>query len=223
MSFFKKSIFLDISTQQINNKILKNIIKHIEKNLDKKLISELTNKINCLNNFCKGDGCGLTSGILIDIFITKFLTQNLPNFKEYHNNETDCIICDEKLSLKKINGKSTIALNWSKNPIEYEKINFVENIMIINLKSCKWWKRKFPTENIEQINFTKIIPAGIYLVDKYYCQNTVVLSKNNKTNTLITSKYLYMMLNNCIKRNLYIPLPKQNKKYIFDILSSFVE
>lgn len=44
-------------------------------NLDEKILAELYGKINCIDNFCKGDGRGLTSGTLIDIFITKFLTK----------------------------------------------------------------------------------------------------------------------------------------------------
>lgn len=123
----------------------------------------------------------------------------------------------------KINGKSTIALNWSKNPEKDKKEKFVDNMMIINLKTCKWWKRK-PSSCIDDgIDFTKTIPAGIYIVDKYYCKNKVVLASNNKTNSLIDSKYLYMMLYNCMERGHYMTLPEESKKYTFDILQSFVE
>lgn len=180
-------------------------------------------KIDCINAFCKGDGCGLTGGTLVDIFVTKFLTTTLPQFKECHVNESDCIICKEKLSFKKINGKSTIALNWSKNPYNNTTKKFTKNMIIINLKEGKWWKRKVPKDEHKNINFFENIPAGIFLIDKYYCKENVMLSTNNKTNTLIESKYLYMMLQHSITSNLYIQFPKLKNKYTFDILSAFVE
>jgi len=37
------------------------------------------------------------------------------NFKLSHNGESDYIINNINFSFKKINGKSTIALDWSKN------------------------------------------------------------------------------------------------------------
>ena len=58
------------------------------------------------------------------------------------------------------------------------------------------------------------MPSGIFIIDKYYCKNHVILNSNNKTNTLIESKYLYMMLNNCIKQGLHIQFPECTKKYI---------
>jgi len=75
----------------------------------------------------------------------------------------------------------------------------------------------------DQIDFTKILQAGIYIIDKYYCKNKVILSSNNKTNALINNQYLYMMLNNSINKNMFLPFPKKNKKYTFDICKSFVE
>lgn len=134
-----------------NNIVLTKIVNYMKTNLDKDILTELSDKINCLNNFCKGDGCGLTSGTLIDIFITKFLMKKLSKFKEYHDNETDCIICNERLSFKKINGKSTIALNWSKNPTKDKKEKFIDNMLIINLKTCQWWKQRPPIEIDEKI------------------------------------------------------------------------
>ena len=132
------------------------------------------------------------------------------------------MICNEKLSFKKINGKSNIALNWGKNLTEGKKEKFMENIMIINLKSEQWWKNG-PKGMSNDIDFTKQIPAGIYIIDKYYCKNNVVLSSNNKTDTLINSKYLYMMLRHSKRHHLYLPLPSEDKQYKFDILSAFIE
>ena len=208
----------------INNDIvLIRIVNYMKSNLNIDTLTELNDKINCLNNFCKGDGCGLTSGTLIDMFITKFLIKKLSEFNELHDNEADCTICNERLSLKKIKGKSTIALNWSKNPTEDKKEKFTDNMMIINLKTCKWWKQKQSSKITNKIDFTMTIPAGIYIVDKYYCKNKVILTTNNKTNSLIDSKCLYMMLYDSINRNMFMELPKESKKYTFDICLSFIE
>lgn len=206
-----------------NDHILMKIVNYMRTNLNKNLLTEMNDKIRCINNFCRGDGCGLTSGALIDIFITKFLSKNLLEFKEYHNNESDCTICNERISFKKISGKSNIALNWSKNSSNDVKEKFSNNIMIINLKTCKWWKMKYPIIFGEQINFGITIPAGIFIIDKNYCRYKVMLSSNNKTNSLIDSKYLYMMLIDSMRRDMFIKLPKESKKYTFDICLSFVE
>ena len=79
-----------VSDKDENKITIVKITNYMKTNLDKNLLTELNDKINCLNNFCKEDGCGLTSGTLIDMFITKFLTKNLSEFLECHNNEADC-------------------------------------------------------------------------------------------------------------------------------------
>lgn len=86
-----------------NDAIIVKIMTHLKKHLKRKITTELNDKINCLNNFCKGDGCGLTGGTLIDIFITKFLIKNLPKFKECHDDEADCMIRNERLSFTPLN------------------------------------------------------------------------------------------------------------------------
>ena len=209
------------SKEADNVENLLKIISHVKTELDIALMTELNDKIISINNFCKGDGCGLTGGMLIDMFLTRFLVKHLPTFQECHDSEADCSICDEKLSLKKINGKSTIALNWSKNPTVDKKEKFMHNIMIINLTTSQWWKKK-PVQCVaDKIDFTKTIPAGIFIIDKYFCKQNIVLSSNNKTNSLITQQYLYMMLHESMAREMFIPLPKKSKKYTFDILSAF--
>lgn len=160
-------------------------------------------KIKSIDEFCKGDGRGLTGGMLTDMFLIRFLENKLSEFKECHNNEADCTILGKKLSLKKVKGKSSIALNWSKNSTEDRKEKFIENMMIIVLKSGKWWQAK------------GVIPAGIY------CKEHVKLSHNNKTNALIHPMYLYEMIRNSIANELYIELPKETKIHRFDITLAF--
>lgn len=94
-------------------------------------------------------------------------------------------------------------------------------MMIINLKSEKWWKKRPPKDNEEKVDFKLSIPSGIFFIDKNYCKKHVVLTSNNKSNELIENKYLYMMLRNCIENQLYLPFPEANDRYSFNILSAF--
>ena len=64
---------------------------------------------------------------------------------------------------------------------------------------------------------------GIFLIDKQFCKYYVKLTKNNKTDTLIESQYLYIMLKRSMALNLYVELPTPNKTLKFDILKAFSE
>jgi hypothetical protein len=195
--------------EEMNIEILRSQAEYIKTHLNGDLWNEFVGKIYCLNNCCNGDGCGLTGGLLIDMFVNKFLKTRLSEFKECHSKEADCIICEERLSLKKIKGKSTLALNWSKNPI-LNNSEFTENLLIINLKSGKWWKNKPP------------IPAGMFFVDKNYCKEHVQLSSNNKSNSIIKSIFLYMMLRNSMAQNLCLEFLEDIPNYEFDISRAFI-
>ena len=105
-------------------------------------LQDLSNKCNSINMFCKGDGSGLLGGCLIDILLTKMFENKLTEYKEHHKGETDMKIYNICFSLKKINGKSTIALDWSKNNTTIIKNIFSSHIIIINLKEEQWWKDK---------------------------------------------------------------------------------
>ena len=198
------------------------IMKYLQDNLTLDDIQELTNKCNAVNMYCKGDGAGLLGGCLIDMLISKYFENKLSEYKQYKEGEADMMLCNIPLSQKKINGKSVIALDWSKNNNISTKEQFQHHILIINLKTEQWWKNKPNKINAnDNINYTNIIKSGIYLIDKDYCKNHVKLSNNNKTNTLITSEYLYKMLNYSIANNLYIDIPKPNKVIEFNILNAF--
>ena len=183
---------------------------------------ELSNKLHSITQACKGDGAGLSSGTLIDMLICNFFQQKMSEYTEYHNGESDMKICNIPLSQKKINGKSTIALDWSKNKFESGREHFSSDIIIINLKSEQWWKNtpKKTVSNI-QVTYNDTIPAGIYIIDKQFCKYYVKLSSNNKTDTLIESPFLYIMLKRSLHLNLYISLPVPNAQLTFNILNAF--
>jgi hypothetical protein len=132
-------------------------------------------------------------------------------------------------SIKKINGMSTLALDWSKNEDVSTRENFSCHIMIINLKTEKWWINN-PKNKIDQlttinkgckITYNDTIPAGIYFVDKKFCKTYIRLSKNNKTNKLITTIFVYLMLKRSISLKMFITLPASNNVLKFNILNAF--
>ncbi len=120
---------------------LRNIYEYIKNKLTKHELQDLSNKCYSINNFCKGDGCGLIGGILIDMFISQYFKNKFDNYEECHNGECDMKINNIPISLKKINGKSNLSLDWSKNKNNKIK-TFYTHIMIINLKTEKWWRVK---------------------------------------------------------------------------------
>ena len=236
-----------------NNSILelKKILNYIKNNLTESDLYTLVNSCKSITTACKGDGVGLSSGYLIDMYISKFFTTKLTEYREYHQGESDMKIYNIPLSQKKITGKSEIALDWSKNEsknkitvkVEEQELekdkpktrintkqniknktkqHFSSHILIINLKTSKWWKSEPKNIINKKIIYNDIIKSGIYLIDKKYCKNYIKLSKNNKTNTLIEHKYVYAMLKRSMQQQLYIELPEPNKILEFNILNAFL-
>ena len=200
---------------------LQTIFKHLAQHLDAPKLQRLTNICQSITLSCKGDGAGLSSGGLIDMVVSESFANELPNYEECHEGEADMKILGTPLSLKSINGKSTIALDWSKNGEQSAKReHFATHIMILNKKRSHWWK-KGPKKKAMNIDFDQEIPPGFYLIDKQWCKENIQLSTNNKTNTLISSQYLYAMLLWSIQHGLHVPLPDANKKLTFKILNAF--
>ena len=208
--------------QRTSTRSLKTVLNYLLDVLTKDDLQDLSNKCASITNKCKGDGAGLTGGTLIDMFLCAFLKHKIPQYTENHTGECDMNICDIPLSLKKINGKSTIALDWSKNDKAGKREYFSCGIMIINLKSDKWW-RKNPTEIVSKIKITynDTIPSGIYIIDKQFCKYYIQFTSNNKTNTLIDSQYLYIMLKRSISLKCWIELPIPDNMVEFNILNAF--
>ena len=204
-------------------KLLRNVHNILTKELTAPDLQDLINKCISIVTKCSGDGAGLTSGSIIDMLLCEFLQNKLSNYSEFHNGECDMKICDIPFSLKKINGKSTVALDWSKNPTDINRSHFTCNIIIINLKTEKWWKNSPKSLSSKiKITYNDTINSGIYIVDKQFCKYYVKLLSNNKTNTLIESQYLYIMIKRSILLKLFITLPPPNKKLVFSVLQAFL-
>jgi hypothetical protein len=224
---------------------LKIVFNYLKQSLTPDHLQEIANKCYAISNACKGDGAGLAGGVLIDIFISQFFKLKLPEYTDCHTGEADMKMCKIPLSQKKINGPSTLALDWSKNKDKEEEVDDEDDdddappppppttkssrehfscpIMIINLKTVQWWK-KSPRKPISHLNITynDTMPAGIYLVDKQFCKFYIKLAKNNKTNTLIKKEFVYAMLKRSMALGFFISLPQPNKEApSFNILNAF--
>jgi hypothetical protein len=215
---------VEISSDELNN--LQMVFNETKEKLTSDLMEDMLSKMNAISEKCKGDGAGLTGGVLIDMFVMAYLSLLLPSFKEEKKGESDCKILETPLSFKKISGKSTIALDWiknSENSVKRERFN--TDIMIVNITTEQWWKKK-PSNCTQEENDSKFyltpIKAGIYFIPKIYCKSNISLSSNNKTNSLIDEKSLYRMLKESIKNNMVIEFPLEVLKHDFNILNAFI-
>jgi hypothetical protein len=186
--------------------LLASLISLLKSTLSGQILTDFTRGIISIQKRCKGDGAGLTSGVMIDMFINDFFSKLFKDqYMESHIGECDLILNGIPLSLKKIKGKSMIALDWSKNNSDSQRERFTHPIMVLNTKTMKW-KRT-------------VIQSGIYLIDQNYCKTNVTLGQNNKTDSLITSDYLQKMLENSIQQGTYFPFEfpedKQVESYRF--------
>ena len=112
-------------------------IYHLFKSyLTNDLKQEISDKIFTIQNHHKSDGNGLITGSLIETVLQEIFNQYFPNFKTYNNGQADMKINDYIFSFKKINGKSNLALNWSKNEKKKKKIFFFP-FFILKIKNKK--------------------------------------------------------------------------------------
>lgn len=200
---------------------LTKVFRHLSSHLDEDTKQTFINKCAAIKNKCTGDGAGLTGGVLIDLLICSIF-RIVPFFKEAHKGESDISILGHDISCKKITGPSDLALNWSKNKVvANQEIHFNCPIMIINLNAATWWKKNPKFIPLSNITYNNEMPSGFYLVDQQFCKYIVKLSSNNKTNSLITKEYVYVMMKRSIMLNLFISLPTNSESLHFDISKAF--
>ena len=202
----------NLSSSESTSQEIQKIIHYIKTSLSEEDLQEFSDKCCAVDSMANGDGSGLGGGFLIDKFTIDFFIGRLEYCEECHEGESDLMILGMLLSLKKIMGQSTIALDWSKNPEASSRKRFTNHIMIINLKTEKWWK-KGPKEPVNTIDYTLNIVKGIYFVDKKFCRQNITLSSNNKTYTLVKPQYLYTMLHRSIQQGWFIELPEIKRNY----------
>lgn len=205
------------------------------------VLQQMSDYSSAVQNKFRGDGCGLSSGKAIEMLILELFKEALrKDFEECHEGEADLSLFGTKVSFKKINGSSEIALSWSRNDgIQKEgnrknkepRTTFTCPILIMNLKTSQWWKNgpRYPSKletqsctewskaKADHVEFyTRVIPAGFYFIDNFACRN-IKLGRNNKTNTVIHRTDVYSLLQGSLKSGLYIPLPKPCRKYVWSM------
>ncbi len=221
MLTIKISLSIYSYVYQKKRNMLEEVFNLTRRSLTQEKLAQLLGYISAILHNCKTekDGCGLKSGSLIDSLLTEYLTKNVPYCEAFHNSESDLRILNHNVSVKKITGKSTIALDWSKNPENslHKREYFQEDMMIVNTLSGQWWK-KSPKLVRHSIDFTTNIPAGIFFVSKDFCKANVRFMSNNKTNTLIEPQDLYLLLSESIRTNLFIEFPDEYAKYKWNVL-----
>ena len=155
---------------------------------------------------CTGDGAGLNHGNSSEKIMTCFLSSLMPNtFQKFNSDESDFKISDIPLSYKHISGRSTIALDWSKNESQSQRKYFQCDIMIYVEKTSQWWKRG-PKKTLNDIDYTQTIETGLYFIDKNDCSH-IEFVQNNKSNTIISNVHLYNMLITSKNKNKFIEFP----------------
>jgi hypothetical protein len=204
---------------------LRKAFDYLKDNLTPELLEEFVSKLYAIRDAFTGDGAGLSGGTVTDMFSVAFLSANITGFVGHRSGEGDCKINDHPFSLKKINGDSTIALDWSKNGENSKKRErFNKDMIIINLKTKQWWKKgpvKATADEKASGFYTKTIKAGIYFISHTYCKSNICLTSNNKTDTLIENVPLYKMLMQSITNNMVIELPTEVPVSNFNILNAF--
>jgi len=221
------------NTTELNEEVLGDyfntthiIFNELKKYLTNDVLCDMLAKMNAISNVFKGhSGSGLSGGTVIDLFLTEYLTNIIESYEECREGESDCKILKIPISIKKINGKSEIALDWSKNGDDSKKRErFETDIMIVNLKPCKWWITEphgATQEEKDSKYYSSTVKAGIYIISHKYCKNNITLSSNNKTNSLIDTKQLYNMLKESIIENMVLEFPTEFPTYKFKILNAF--
>ena len=182
----------------------------IKDGLDHLKSANLTEMVNAIKRYCTGDGCGLRIGGYVDDMVTELFTHTVPNFEPYHKSDADCKINGIPLSLKTCtNPKGTsFALSWSKNKTIDMSNNFSAHIMVIVAQSGRWWKK------------AEVVNAGIYLISNTWCKKHITLTKNNKSDKIVSKKEVYKMLR---ASKHFIPMPEPKGTLKFNILKAFCQ
>ena len=90
---------VDITSDEPNT--LQQVFHEIKQYLSTDVLRDMVSKMNAVCENCKGDGAGLTGGVLIDMFLTAYLSDVFGSFEECRSGESDCKILGIPLSIKK--------------------------------------------------------------------------------------------------------------------------
>ena len=165
---------------------------------------------DAIKNAIKGNGAGLTRGFLIDKMINEILEKNHA-FVQYHEGQADIMFENTPYSIKTLtNGGNDIALCWSKNPT-IERKELEHDILLINLKSEKWYSSE------------QEIKRGIYIIDKNIANKYIILYSNNKTDYVLKKKSLHdLIIYNSMNNGWYVEFESE-KEYTWNIIDGIMD
>lgn len=177
------------------------------------LRQEIADKLWTLERHFKGDGKGLSNGMVVEQTVFEIFQEHIDSFRVEHHQQSDCAIMDRRLSFKKVTGKSQLALQWSKNPAGFCGA-FEHPILLLNAREGQWWRRK--------AGFDRHLPAGFFLVDDAFCNAHVCLKRNNKSDSLIDCPEVYAMLVSALDADCVVTLPPARDVLTFSFNHGFV-
>jgi len=157
-------------------------------------------RCHSLNIYYKGSGAGMTTGTMIE----KLLVEHF-EFSNYNVDQNDLKVNNIPLSFKKITGCSAFSLNWGNNK-EIKLVQCTSHILLLNLKSKKY-------RNI-------IYNTGFYLINKKHLIGIERVS-NNRTNNLIETKNVSLLLRLAVKDDLFFRLPEQMNTIDYNLINGF--
>lgn len=179
--------------------MLKEIKNYLTTQLTGEVLQEISDKMWTIGHLLKSDGKGLSGGLIMEQTLFEILSEHVDGFDAHHEGQSDCKVNDITLSFKKITGKSTLALNWSKNESGANIVRFECPILLMNLKEGRWWKNKKDAN--------RSLPSGFYLISHDYCNENVKFKTNNKTNSLIVAEDIYKMMVEALDLDVVLELP----------------
>lgn len=145
-------------------------------------------------------GAGLTAGVQQENLFKDMLLYADPRFKPSSSGtsiDADYLFDGYPLSHKTIGatGNGDLALAWSKNPVSgIQRSHFTSSMVVMSFHAPagrgKWGG----------------LGTGAYVIPADYLQATVVLASNNKTDSLITSRYVTQAMRHARDIGCVVPL-----------------
>ena len=93
MNRLDKTTILDDKVLEDDSHTTHIIFNELKKYLTHDVMCDMLAKMNAVSDVLKGDsGSGLSGGMLIDMFLTEYLTNIIKSYEACHKGESDCKI-----------------------------------------------------------------------------------------------------------------------------------
>lgn len=160
-------------------------------------------------------GYGLMGGALADEFVSQYMKKICPLWQSCHDGQADFRLNGMRISFKKTQFGSDLALSWSRNDKVKKLVRpkFEVLMILYVMYSEKWYHRQDDT----------LFESGWYIIPVSLLNEHVTLSCNNKTDTLIKKQELCTILQKVRSLGFHIPFPTvQERALNFDLTNAFL-